>query len=149
VPRQVDARSILDSVVSMREMSLGIAAAGLFMILFLCANSTAESVRERIPEFAVLKTLGFGDRQVAALIFLEAALPCVAGAVLGTVLAAALGSFTARLAEGSELPLPPSSISIGIVALALGVALLIGAASAILPLRRLRTLELAPALAGR
>lgn len=149
VPLQVDARSILDSVVSMREMSVGIAAAGLFMILFLCANGIAESVRERIPEFAILKTIGFRDRQIAALIFLEAALPCVAGAVLGTVLAGALGSFTSRLAEGSELPLPPPSVSIWIVGLALGVALLIGAASAILPLRRLRTLELAPALAGR
>jgi putative ABC transport system permease protein len=149
VPLQLDARSILDSVISMREMSFGIAAAGLFMILFLCANSIAESVRERIPEFAVLKTIGFGDRQIAALIFLEAALPCIAAAVLGTVLAGALSSFTARLAEGSELNLPPPSVSIWIVALALGVALLIGAASAILPLRRLRSLELAPALAGR
>ena len=149
VPLQMDARSIIDSVISMRQMSFGIAAAGLFMILFLCANSIAESVRERIPEFAVLKTIGFGDRQIAALIFLEAALPCVAGAVLGTVLAAALSTFTSRLGDGSGLNLPPSSISIWIVALALGIALLIGAASAILPLRRLRVLELAPALAGR
>jgi putative ABC transport system permease protein len=149
VPLRVDARSILDSVISMREMSFGIAAAGLFMILFLCANSVAESVRERIPEFAVLKTIGFGDRQIATLIFLEAALPCIAAAVLGTVLAGALSPFTSRLGEGSEIDLPPPSVSIWIVALALGVALLIGAASAILPLRRLRALELAPALAGR
>jgi putative ABC transport system permease protein len=149
VPLQVDARSIVDSVVSMRQMSFGIAAAGLFMILFLCANSIAESVRERIPEFAVLKTIGFGDGQVAALIFLEAALPCIAGAILGTVLAQSLSTFTSRLGDGSGLNLPPSSISIWIVALALGVALLIGAASAVLPLRRLKALELAPALAGR
>jgi putative ABC transport system permease protein len=149
VPLQVDARSIVDSVISMRQMSFGIAAAGLFMILFLCANSIAESVRERIPEFAVLKTIGFGDRKIAALIFLEAALPCIAAAVLGTVLAGALSTFTSRLGDGSALNLPPSSVSIWIVALALGVALLIGAASAILPLRRLKALELAPALAGR
>lgn len=149
VPLQLDARSILDAVISMREMSFGIAAAGLFMILFLCANSTAESIRERIPEFAVLKTLGFGDGQIAALVFLESALPCVAGAVLGTGLAAALGTFTARLGEGAEIPLPEPSISISMVALALGAAVLIGIASAVLPLRRLKTLELAPALAGR
>jgi putative ABC transport system permease protein len=149
VPLQVDARSIFDAVISMREMSFGIAGAGLFMILFLCANGVAESVRERIPEFAVLKTIGFGDRQVAALVFLEAALPSIAGAVLGTGLAAALSRFTSRLGEGSEIPLPPASISIWIVALALGAALLIGAASAILPLRRLKALELAPALAER
>jgi putative ABC transport system permease protein len=149
VPLQLDARSLIDTVVSMRQMSFGIAAAGLFMILFLCANSIAESVRERIPEFAVLKTIGFGDHQIAALVFLEAALPCIAGAVLGTAVAHALSTFTSRLADGSGLNIPPSSVSGWIAALALGVALLIGAASAVLPLRRLVRLELAPALAGR
>jgi putative ABC transport system permease protein len=148
IPLQMDARSIVESVITMRQMSLGIGTAGLFMILFLCANSVAESVRERIPEFAVLKTIGFGDRQVAALVFLEATLPAVAGAILGTALAAASSSFTSRLSEGIDLNIPPPTISAGIVALALGIALLIGALSAVIPLRRLRTMPLAPALAG-
>jgi putative ABC transport system permease protein len=148
VPLQMDARNIVESTITMRQMSLGIGTAGLFMILFLCASSVAESVRERIPEFAVLKTIGFGDRQVAALVLLEAVLPAVAGAVMGTALAAALSSITSRLGEGSELPLPAASVSGAILALALGIALIIGALSAVLPLRRLRTMELAPALAG-
>jgi len=148
VPLQMGARNMVESVISMRQMSLGIGIAGLFMILFLCANSVAESVRERIPEFAVLKTIGFGDRQVALLVFLEAALPAVAGAVLGTGLAAALSAFTSELGEGSGLNLPAATISPGVLALALGVALVIGALSAVLPLRRLRTMQLAPALAG-
>jgi ABC-type antimicrobial peptide transport system permease subunit len=96
----------------------------------------------------VLKTIGFGDRQVAVLVFLEAALPAVAGAVLGTTLAAALGSFTSRLGEGSGLNLHAASISGGVVALALGIALVIGALSAVLPLQRLRKMQLASALAG-
>jgi hypothetical protein len=62
-------------------------------------------------------------------------------------LAAMLSSFTSRLGEGSGLTLPAASISGGIVALSLGVALLVGAVSALLPLRRLRTMELAPVLA--
>ena len=148
VPLQMDARNMVESVINMRQMSLGIGAAGLFMILFLCANSVAESVRERIPEFAVLKTIGFGDRQIALLVFLEAALPVLAGAVLGTVLAAALGSITSRLGEGSGLNLPAASISGGILAHAVGIALAVGALSAVLPLRRLQTMQLAPALAG-
>lgn len=148
VPLQMEARNIVESVITMRQMSIGIGVAGLFMILFLCANSVAESVRERLPEFAVLKTIGFGDRQIAALVFLEAALPAVAGAVLGTALAAVLSPLTSRLSEGSELNLPAPSISGDIVALALGIALLIGALSAVLPLRRLRTMQLALALAG-
>jgi putative ABC transport system permease protein len=148
VPLQMDARNMVESVITMRQMSLGIGMAGLFMILFLCANSVAESVRERLPEFAILKTIGFGDRQVAVLVFLEAALPAVTGAVLGTALAAVLSSFTSQLGEGSGLNLPAASISSRIVALALGVALAIGALSAVLPLRRLRAMPLAPALAG-
>src|SRR5581483_5089047 len=122
---------VVDSTITMRQMSLGIGAAGLFMILFLCANSVAESVRERIPEFAVLKTIGFGDRQVAALVFLEAALPAGTSARLGAALAAALSSFTSRLAEGGELNIPAASISAGMVGLALGIALMIGALSAV------------------
>jgi putative ABC transport system permease protein len=148
VPLEMDARNIVESTITMRQMSLGIGTAGLFMILFLYANSVAESVRERIPEFAVLKTIGFGDRQLAALVFLEAALPAIASAVLGTALAAALSSFTSRLGEGSGLNLPAASISGGIVALALGIALIIAALSAVLPLKRLRTMQLATALAG-
>jgi putative ABC transport system permease protein len=149
IPLREDARGMVSATLSMQQMSLGIGAAGLFMIFFLCANSVAESVRERLPEFAVLKTIGFGDRQVATLVLLEAALPSVAGAVMGTGLASLLGRFTSQLGNGSGLTLPASSVSFTGVVLALGFALLIGAASSILPLRRLRTLELAPALAGR
>jgi putative ABC transport system permease protein len=146
-PLRIGAQNVVDSTITMRQMSIGIGSAGLFMILFLCANSVAESVRERLPEFAVLKTIGFGDRQVAALVLLESAFPAVAGAVLGTAFAAMLSSLTSRLGAGSGLTLPPASISGGSVALALGVALFIGALSAVLPLRRLRTMQLAPALA--
>jgi putative ABC transport system permease protein len=148
VPMQMDARNMVDSVITMRQMSLGIGTAGLFMILFLCASGVAESVRERLPEFAVLKTIGFGDRQVAALVFLEATFPAAAGAMLGTALAAALSSTTSRLGEGSGLNLPPASVSGGIVALALGIALIIAALSAVIPLRRLKTMQLASVLAG-
>jgi len=148
VPLQMDARNMVESIISMRQMSVGIGTAGLFMIFFLCASSVAESVRERLPEFAVLKTYGFGDGRIALLVFLESALPTVAGAVLGTAVAAVLSSLTSRLGEGSGLNLPAASVTGGIVALAIGVALLIGALSAVLPLRRLRTMPLAPALAG-
>jgi hypothetical protein len=68
--------------------------------------------------------------------------------MLGTALAAALSSITSRLGEGSGLNLPAASISGGIVALALGVALVIAALSAVIPLRRLQTMQLAPVLAG-
>ena len=74
-----------------------IAGAGLFMILFLTGNSIAQSVRERIPEFAVLKTIGFSDGGVMALVFAEAAIPCLSGAAIGMALATLLAAIFPRL----------------------------------------------------
>lgn len=149
VPLREDARQMAASIINLRQLSLGVAAAGLFMILFLCANGTAESVRERLPEFAVLKTIGFDDRAIAAVVFLEAALPCVAGAVLGTAIAWALATLAPRLAERGVLDIPQPSMSLSVLALAVAAALLIAAVSAVLPLRRLRAMQLAAVLAGR
>jgi putative ABC transport system permease protein len=44
-------------------------------------------VRERIPEMAVLKTLGFSNGQVTALVVAEALLLCLIGGLLGLALA--------------------------------------------------------------
>src|SRR5262249_17179536 len=48
VPAREDAAQLGRADVSLRDVSLGVAAAGLFMILFLCGNGIAESVRERL-----------------------------------------------------------------------------------------------------
>jgi ABC-type lipoprotein release transport system permease subunit len=75
VPAREDAEELAAANINMRQISLGIGGAGLFMILFLCANGMAESVRERLCDFGVLKTVGYGDRCLAVLVFLEAAVP--------------------------------------------------------------------------
>jgi putative ABC transport system permease protein len=149
VPLREDARSIANSVITMRETSLGVAAAGIFMVLFLCANSTAESVRERLPEFAVLKTLGFGDRTVTLLVLMEAALPSVVGAVTGTAIAAVLGSYASDFASRDFPGRLDSPISPLIAVLALLAALIIALISAAVPLRRLSAMDAATVLAGR
>jgi putative ABC transport system permease protein len=149
VPLRQDATMLMDSVLGMRQMSLGIAAAGLFMILFLCAHGVADSVHERLQEFAVLKTIGFSDREVSAVVFLEAAVPLLAGAVLGTSLAGAFASQVSRFGPEGTFGIPEPAISPLIVSLAVAAALLIAAASSVLPLRRLKTMQLADVLSGR
>jgi putative ABC transport system permease protein len=149
VPLRQDATMLMNSVLGMRQMSLGIAAAGLFMILFLCANGVADSVRERLHEFAVLKTLGFSDREMSAVVFLEAALPVLAGAASGLGLAAMFGSQLSRFGPEGTFGIPEPAISPLVVALAVVAALLIAAASSVLPLRRLKTMQIATVLAGR
>ena len=58
-----------------------------FTIVTLTGNTMAQSVRERIPEMAVLKTLGFSNGQVTGLVLAEALLLCLVGGLLGMGLA--------------------------------------------------------------
>lgn len=58
-----------------------------FTILILTGNTMAQAVRERIPELAVLKTLGFRDGQVTALVLAESMLLCITGGLIGMALA--------------------------------------------------------------
>jgi putative ABC transport system permease protein len=51
-----------------------------FMLLFLTGNTMMQSVRERTPELAVLKTLGFSDGRVLMLVFAESVLLCAIAA---------------------------------------------------------------------
>jgi putative ABC transport system permease protein len=60
-----------------------ILGAVFFTLLFLTGNTMMQSVRERIPELAVLKTLGFSNGTVLGLVVAEAALLCALGAAIG------------------------------------------------------------------
>ena len=60
-----------------------IVAATLFVLLFATGALMMQSIRERTPELAVLKTVGFSDRRVMVLILLETLVLCLAGAAIG------------------------------------------------------------------
>jgi len=62
-----------------------ILGAVFFTLLFLTGNTMMQAVRERTPELAVLKTLGFSDAQVLGLVIGESLLLCVLAAVVGLV----------------------------------------------------------------
>ncbi len=64
-----------------------ILVAVFFTILILTGNTMAQAVRERIPELAVLKTLGFSNGTVTALVLIEALVLCAIGAIVGMLLA--------------------------------------------------------------
>jgi putative ABC transport system permease protein len=55
----------------------------IFQILLIAGNSMAQSVRERINELAVLKTLGFSDGLVLALVLAESTIIAVVGGGIG------------------------------------------------------------------
>jgi putative ABC transport system permease protein len=64
-----------------------VVSAVFFAMLLVTANTMAQSVRERTPEFAVLKTLGFTDATVLGFVLLESVLVALLGGCLGLALA--------------------------------------------------------------
>ncbi len=142
------ALDVSNSGIDIAAVDRDIALAGMFMVLFLTANGIAQSVRERFAEFATLKTIGFSDTGVMALVFLEAALPCLLGAVLGVGFAAWVAHLLPHLLPpGDGVPLPRVNATVVIWA-AIGAAF-VALASSVLPALRLRQMDIATALSGR
>lgn len=125
-----------------------VALAGMFMVLFLTANGLAQAVRERFAEFATLKTIGFSDNGVIALVFAEAAIPCLLGAGLGIGLAAIISHIMPMfLPPGQGLPIPTMTVMVFVWAFV--CAALVALISAGLPALRLKQMDIATALSGR
>ena len=124
-------------------MANAIVAAVLFTLLFLTGNTMMQSVRERTPELAILKTVGFSDRSVTVLVLIESVLLCVLAASLGLAAAAAVFPVTAALGiAGAALPLK-------VVAAGLAIAVGLALASGLPPAWRAQRLVIVEALAGR
>ena len=58
----------------------------IFIIMAVVANTMAMTARERIGEYAIFKTLGFGASHISAMIFGESLIITMVGASLGIVL---------------------------------------------------------------
>ena len=87
---QEQAESSLQQLGDVKFFTNSIVSAVFFALLFVTGNTMVQSVRERVPEFAVLKTLGFSDLGVLTLVLAEAALLCILAAAIGLAIAAAL-----------------------------------------------------------
>lgn len=100
-----------------------IAAVVILFILFVAGNAMAQSIRERTNELAILKTLGYSDGKVLAMVLLESTLVALLGGGLG--LAIAWGLIAQGDPTGGLLPIfyfPPKDLVLGcLLVLALGV----------------------------
>jgi len=135
------------AAVNVATVTRRVALVGLFMILLLTGHGMAQSVRERLSEFAVLKTIGYSTAGVIALVFAEALAPALAGAGLGLAVAAALSKHIPALLSGIQVPAP--YLSPVVIGEALFAAVLLAFLSAIFPALRLKRLDVAAVLAGR
>jgi putative ABC transport system permease protein len=123
-----------------------IVGAVLFALLFLTANTMMQSVRERIPELAVLKTLGFSDTSVLVLVLVESLLLSVFAALLGLLAARAM------------IPVAMSRMSSDLGGVAMpgwvfawgaAMAVVLAIVSGLPPAMRAGRLKIVDALAGR
>ena len=113
-----------------------------FALLFLTGNTMAQSVRERTAEIAVLETVGFTRGQVAALVVAESTLPALVAAAIGLAVAAAVFPSLRDVIGLARL----SWVVVGWGALA---ALLVGCASALIPVWRIARMSIVTALGHR
>ena len=123
-----------------------IMGAVFFTLVLLTGNTMAQAVRERIPELAVLKTIGFSNPSVLGLVLAESVLLLVLGGVVGIVLAGTVIDIT-RSQMGNTIPLAPVDASTWLrsVGLMIAIGLIVGALPAIRGMR----LRIVDALAGR
>ena len=136
-------QSGLQSLGDINFFTHAIIGAVLFMLLFLTGNSMVQSVRERIPEFAVLKTIGFSDGGVLSLVLAEALLLCVLAGLTGLILVKAIMPLVAAHSSniGQILLMPWSAFAQGF-----GFALATAFISALFPALEVRRLSVVDAL---
>ena len=111
---------------------LAICGAVAFTVLLVSANTISMSVRERIREVGVMKTLGFLPSEILGIILSEAALTALVGGALGCLLAVGLCA-AVRNMNGVIGYLKTMSVTPLIVLICLSVAVAIGLLSALLP----------------
>ncbi|MBZ0110580.1 MAG: FtsX-like permease family protein [Candidatus Scalindua rubra] len=115
----------------------------IFIILIVVANTMGMSVRERIGEYAVLKTLGFRARQITMLIMGESMVITIIGGITGIILTfpAAMGF---SLAVGQFFPV--FNITGETLYLDMAVTVTVGLLAGIFPAYRAVTVRIAEGL---
>ncbi|MGH8638653.1 MAG: ABC transporter permease [Burkholderiales bacterium] len=134
-------RAIAEQVGDVGAIVIAIMGPVLFTIILVCGNSMAQSIRERTNELAVLKTLGFTETRILALVIAESfVLPVLAG---GIGLSAWVVIQRANPMAGA-LPMPP--LSLQNVAFGVLIATVLGVIGGMVPAWRVHRLSIVDAL---
>jgi putative ABC transport system permease protein len=121
---------------------IAIATIVMFFILFVAGNAMAQSIRERTNELGVLKTIGFSDGRILALVLLESCVIALVGGGIGLAVSWLI------IAQGDPtngmLPIfhfPTRDLFFGI-----GLVLLLGLGTGLLPAYQAGRLKIVDAL---
>ena len=136
------AQSQMQSIGDLNFLIRAIVSAVLVALLFATGTMMMQSIRERTPELAVLKTLGFTDRTVLLFILAEALTVFIAAAACGLGLATLVFPLASQIVLGLSMPLV-------VVVIGLACAAAVAVISASVPAVLAARLNIAAALASR
>lgn len=129
--------SFMSSFQGLIRVILAVGFLVVLAVVTIAANTSAMGVRERIPEIAVLKSLGFRRRPILAALLAESTLQGLTGGLLGAGGAwAILGALNraGKTAGGNFLgPLGSFTMSPQVAAEGVAVALVVGFVAGIVP----------------
>ena len=123
-----------------------ILAAVFFTMLLVSGNTMAQSFRERIPELAVLKTLGFSNNSVMWMVLGESLVLSIIGGLIGLLLASVI---VAGAAEAMATVLPGLQLTGSIMLQGLLLVAVFGVVTGIIPALQGLRLEIVSALRRR
>lgn len=115
----------------------------IIIIMTVVANTMAMTARERIGEYAVLKTLGFGGFHISSLIFGESLLITIIGSALGIILTFPTANI---FHEQLSAYFPIFYVEIGTIYQDIGASIVVGLVAGIFPAWRAVNIRIADAL---
>jgi putative ABC transport system permease protein len=138
--------NVVSAIGNIRTIIYSLCIVVLLTVLLIAGNSMAMMVRDRIGEVAVMRALGFTRSHVGVLLFSEAAMIGLGGAVIGAACALYYFGHGVRLGEITGLlgyiQVRPETAIAAII-----VALIVSIASAIIPV--MQAMRVVPAMAFR
>jgi putative ABC transport system permease protein len=117
---------------NVKMLLMGISGAVVFTILLVSANTMAMSVRERVREVGVLKTLGFTPQAVLVLVLGEAVAISLVGGTFGYFISTFLMRGVAKSPFGGFLP-PMATFNPTVAFACVATAAAIGLLSSLVP----------------
>ncbi|HVT74450.1 MAG TPA: FtsX-like permease family protein [Lacunisphaera sp.] len=141
-PEGAFAQGFANQIGNIALIVAGILGAVFFTILLVTGSTMSQAVRERIGELGVLKAIGFTNGQVLGLVLTESCLLTMLGGGLG------LGCAWVLTAQGDPTGgmLPMFFFPVRDLLLGLGLSLLLGIVTGILPAQQAMRLRVSDAL---
>lgn len=143
------AQADMATIGDVQRLTAAITFAVLFATLFMIGNVVRQAARERTPQFGMLKTLGFSDAKVLALVMSEALLLCLLGAVIGLAITMITFPLVASVLPNLSGYLGTPRLSNRVLLLGIVAAIALTAVSAALPAWKAMRLNIVDALRMR